>query len=116
VLYRDGVQRNISAVICGNQGQASANDTRPATTSQFRGAELRSAEGDVDAVGVEVGMVQSSSNAWNAGLRQGDVIIEVNREQIKDVPGFSQKVESPGQFTALTVLREGRRMLLILPG
>jgi S1-C subfamily serine protease len=61
-------------------------------------------------------MVQSSSNAWNAGLRQGDVIIEVNREQIKDVPGFSQKVESPGQFTALTVLREGRRMLLILPG
>jgi Do/DeqQ family serine protease len=116
VLYRDGLQRNISAIIGGNQGQASANDTRPATTSQFRGAQLRSTEGDADAIGVKVGTVQSGSNAWNAGLRQGDVITEVNREQIKGLLEFKQKAGAAEQFTALTVLREGRRMLLILPG
>ena len=116
VLYRDGVQRKISAVIGGNQGQASPSDPRSATTSQFRGSRLRSAEADAEMPGVVVDTVESGSNAWNAGLRPGDVIIEVNREEIADLAEFRQQAGSTERFTALTVMREGRRMLLILPG
>ena len=117
VLYRTGERMSLQATIGGVTGQATAAEGRPALSSEFRGAQLQSLQAEDDArisSGIEVLRVQAPSRAWSAGLRAGDVIIEVNRRPVDDLSAFSTAIENLGRFIALTVHREGRRLLLFV--
>ncbi|MFT7472747.1 MAG: type II secretory pathway component PulC, partial [Kiritimatiellia bacterium] len=53
------------------------------------------------------------------GLREGDVIVEVNRRSIADLEAFNRATSasatnSESSISALTVIREGRRLLMFL--
>ncbi len=123
VLYRNGEREQLQAKIGGPAGEA-ASDMRPATSSEFRGARLETVSKDnihTDQ-GVEVVSLNQLGTAWAAGLRETDVITEVNRRPIADLAAFNAATEpeeesnaSDRRFFALTVLREGRRMLLFVP-
>jgi S1-C subfamily serine protease len=63
---------------------------------------------------VEVVNVEQGSPAWQAGLRPGDVIFEVNRSEVATLQEFNQRVDDDAPVTALGVLRENRRMLVIM--
>jgi S1-C subfamily serine protease len=63
---------------------------------------------------VEVVSVEQGSPAWQAGLRAGDVIYEVNRSEVATLQEFNQRVDANAPVTALSVLRENRRMLVIM--
>lgn len=107
----------------GASGQAAAPaDSLDMVNKEFRGAMLEATRGSNFDVkqGVEVFSLSQSRGSWAAGLREGDVIIEVNRRQIADLEAFNAATSanaegSSGSLTALTIIRDGRRMLLFLP-
>jgi serine protease Do len=62
--------------------------------------------------GVVVSRVEPGSPAENAGIQTGDVIQEVNREPVKDVEDFVQKMEKAKvQDNVLLLLQRGQNNL-----
>jgi len=117
VLYREGEALTLDATIGAADDRRVAGAGRPALSSEYHGAQLRGLASNGNSAaqaGVEVVSVQAQSRAWAAGLRPGDVIIEVNRRPISDLPAFNSALENLDQIAALTVLREDRHMLLFL--
>ncbi|MBK8480625.1 MAG: DegQ family serine endoprotease [Proteobacteria bacterium] len=80
----------------------------PTVRERFKlGRELRS--------GVVVTRVDERSAAGQAGLRPGDVILQVNRVSIDSVSGFTYQYERAAQRVLLLVHREGATFFLLLP-
>jgi len=65
-----------------------------------------------NAQGVVVTNVSPSSNAAEAGLRQGDVIQEVNRRPVKNSSDFERAVRGSNEPTLLLVNRNGNTLFL----
>jgi len=121
-LYRNGKRETLLARIGGSSGQALVAVSPDAVNKEFRGAMLETIRSDYPVIkqGVEVVSLSQSGGSWAAGLREGDVIAEVNRKQIADLEAFNSATSanaegSTGSTTALTIIREGRKMLLFLP-
>ena len=121
-LYRNGKRETLLARIGGSSGQALVAVSPDAVNKEFRGAILETIRSDYPFIkqGVEVVSLSQSGGSWAAGLREGDVIVEVNRKQIADLEAFNSATSanaegSTGSTTALTIIREGRKMLLFLP-
>ena len=62
-----------------------------------------------------VNEVDPRSRSWAAGLRPGDVIVEVNRRPVSDLDDFNGAIADSSRFTAITAEREDRRVLLLVP-
>ncbi len=113
VLYRNGERRELDVIIGGRSGEAVIEDTRRPASNEYRGARLQSA--DRNTGGVLVVDVNARSTAWSIGLRAGDVIVEVNRQGVEDLAAFNSSLNESDRFAAITVIREGRRMLMFFP-
>jgi len=62
--------------------------------------------------GVLVIRVEPGSPAAEAGIREGDVISQVNRKPVKDVDDFAKKIESAkGQESVLLLIQRGQMNL-----
>ena len=114
VLYRDGERETLRATIGGVAGQASRVDQRLPISAEFRGARLEILGSDDTGHGVKVATVEQRSSSWDAGLRPGDLIIEVNRQAVTDLTAFNALIKAVDSIAALTVLREGRQLLLFV--
>jgi serine protease Do len=55
-------------------------------------------------VGVMITAVEPDSTADAAGLRRGDIILEVNRHVIKDVDGYKQELAKAGNKSVLLLI------------
>ncbi|MGH7254854.1 MAG: PDZ domain-containing protein, partial [Nitrospirales bacterium] len=66
--------------------------------------------------GVLISKVERGSIAQVEGLREGDLIKEVNREEVGSVQAFTDAVSSvkPGETILLRVLRENRAFYVVL--
>jgi Do/DeqQ family serine protease len=121
VFIRDGERRTVTATLGEQQQQASA--ARPARGApqrpqppeglgevdpSFRGVELAnhdtSRPGFTGTEGVLVVAVPQESEAWQRGLRRGDIITHVNRERIRSVSDARGVIED-----ARTILLQVRR-------
>lgn len=114
-LYRNGRAMNLDAVIGGPSGVAGDTGSQE---EGFRGAELRSLaadESEYSDVGVLVESVQPGSPVAAAGMEPGDVIVEVNRRAVSDLEQFNSALGDSERLTAITVIREDRRLLLFVP-
>jgi len=120
VLYRNGIRESVQARIGGSTGQAIAGNSAVSISNEFRGAKLeRVKENKYTNQGIEVVSLSKFGAAWAAGLREGDVIVEVNRRSIADMEAFNSATsvsaaDSRGGISALTVIREGRKILMFL--
>jgi len=120
LVYRDGQSQRVQAIVGGSRPSVAANlpdEGRRLADPVYQGAQLRSLEQMTAASrggGVEVVNVEQGSPAWQAGLRPGDVIYEVNRSEVGTLQEFNQRVDDAAPVTALGVLRENRRMLVIM--
>lgn len=118
VLYRDGRKQTLKATIGGSDGNVVSSAPTNGAGSQFRGAQLRGLAGNGDAYGDRGLIVESlepQSRAAAAGLREGDIIVQVNRTDVSSMAEFNAAIEGEERFSALTILREGRQMLLFVP-
>lgn len=118
VLYRNGERESLQARIGGSSGQSIAGADAPSLRSDFHGARLESVNSRNSNInqGVEVVSLSQLTVAFAAGLREGDVIIEVNRKVVADLEAFNlmTSADPSSDIAALTVIREGRRILLFL--
>jgi len=84
--------------------------------SQFDGALLGDAVDD-SALGrleaVAVGRVDPDSAAWAMGLREGDVILEANRQRVRSVDQLAALARS-GDGLQMLRLRRGNQLLLVM--
>jgi len=64
------------------------------------------------ATGVVVTGVDPSSKIAESGLRQGDVIQEVNRQPVKNVSEFQSALQKSGGDPLLLVNRQGRTLFI----
>lgn len=113
-LLRENESMTVNAII----GDAvAAADSANSNSRQFRGAQLRNLnEDDANAgLGIVVEFVNPQGRAYGAGLREGDLIVEVNRREVADIGDFNEVIQDGGRFAALTVIRDNRRLLLLVP-
>ena len=118
-VYRDGKKQSLNAVIGGVEESVAANEAQPNRSladPEFLGAQLRNLDASRNAGngGVEVVSVEQQSPAWRAGLRPGDVIYEVNRNDVESLQDFNELIAGQSPVTALSVVRQNRRMLVIV--
>jgi serine protease Do len=73
--------------------------------------ELASSFGVRERQGVLVADVMKGGPAEAAGLRPGDVVVELNRARVREVPDLQRRVAgvSPGERVRLVVMRDGAR-------
>jgi Do/DeqQ family serine protease len=105
-IIRDGKPETVTAQIAKPRREK----IRAAELShRLQGAQLGSIEpghplsGEVE--GVEVLAVEPGSPAWQAGLRQGDIITSVDRRPVKSLEDFRAAVESSKDVLLLNVRR-----------
>ncbi|MDP2127979.1 MAG: Do family serine endopeptidase [Pseudohongiella sp.] len=118
-VLREGEPITISAHLEGSgQQQAggsggTASNERRADESRFFGAQLQSLPGRQQ--GVAVAGVEPQSRAAAAGLRAGDVIRALNRQNVASLSELNALLSQEPRILALTVEREGQTLLLIMP-
>lgn len=78
--------------------------------------ELASKLGIPEQTGVLVTKVAAGSPADDAGLRPGDIIMELDQEEVRDVQGFTKKMAAypRGQAALLLVNRKGTTLYVTL--
>ena len=83
---------------------------------KFDGAEITNIPEDLNArggdEGVYVANVRRGSKAFRAGLARGDIIREVNRQEIADLDDFENAIEDKSGALALTVERNGSNIFV----
>jgi len=73
---------------------------------------------DADDQGLLVTKVDPAGSAATAGIRQGDLIQEVNRRPVRNVPDFAAAVQQSGSRPALLLVkrRNAVTFLTLRPG
>lgn len=115
---REGKRRTtrieIEAVEDGEDGDEDSGVTASSSedkTVSFSGADLSDIPGDLDLrggnEGVYIATVERGSKAQRAGLRKGDVIRAVNRQDIMDLDDFEDIIGDEDGPYALSVERNG---------
>ena len=62
--------------------------------------------------GVRVATVRGGSRAWSSGLREGDVIVSVNRKKIIGTEEFATEVGKSPSRLVLDIVRNGETIVL----
>jgi serine protease Do len=90
----------------GASSSGTTGNTKFGLTLQPLTAEAASRNGlDADDQGLLVTRVDPSGSAANAGIRQGDLIQEVNRQAVKTPTEFSAAVQQSGAKPALVLVK-----------
>ncbi|MYE85854.1 MAG: Do family serine endopeptidase [Gammaproteobacteria bacterium] len=76
---------------------------------RLAGTELQNFRDEEEAsAGVLVTGIENGCRAWEAGLRQGDVLVAVNRKTVRELKELRENVGSGAQQILLRVYRSGR--------
>jgi len=121
-LMRNGKEREVKATLANAEDGASAsNSGAPEASKLAKGlngatfgpiAEDNPLAGEVD--GIAVTDVQAGSPAARAGLRPGDVITSINREQITEVSQLADLAGPDTKQLLLHVRRGGGALFLLI--
>ncbi|MBL8659568.1 MAG: DegQ family serine endoprotease [Rhodospirillales bacterium] len=114
-VIRDGRKRTIRAEVVKMRAEsASAGAISP----MLEGAVLTDIDrnspqyGRVD--GVAVTSVKKGSPAWQHGLRDGDILVAVNRGKIRSLAEATEALADAGPIVALNILRGNSMLYLVI--
>ncbi|RMD61176.1 MAG: DegQ family serine endoprotease, partial [Alphaproteobacteria bacterium] len=111
--YRDGTRHTAQVRIGTVEAAAADNET----IKKLAGARFTEIPEDHPAYGnvkgVFVAEVIPGSPAWGLGLRNGDIILAVNRQRVKSVEEFRATVSRARNVIALNVLRGNVELFLV---
>jgi serine protease Do len=120
-VLRDGGQQTLTATIgtLAGEGLAAAGPAQGAEalgiTVQTLTPQLAEQLGAEAGQGIVVTGVDPGSVAAAAGLEPGTLILQVNREPVRDAEQFRRAMEqSPGKRALLLVRRDGAQQFLVL--
>ncbi|MFT3930031.1 MAG: DegQ family serine endoprotease [Spongiibacteraceae bacterium] len=107
-LLRDGSTKTVDVRV----GEPQADVATAGSIHQFlAGAKL---EARSDGHGVRVTAIEPGSAAQSSGLQQGDVIVAVNRMQVRSVEELTKIAKSSPNRLLLQIMRGGAGMFLVL--
>ncbi|WP_159655032.1 DegQ family serine endoprotease [Vibrio atypicus] len=110
-IIRDGKAKDFDVTLGEMQNaKASADKLHEGLT----GAELSNTNSSDSIQGIKVTSVEQGSNADNYQLEQGDIIIGVNRQRVKNLAEFRKVVEKHPGVLALNVQRGDRTIYLVI--
>jgi Do/DeqQ family serine protease len=114
-LLREGKPRTVSVIVGKNTEQAEAGGKlHPRLAGAvFAPADENTAPSAGDARGVVVQRIQPRSPAARLGLRQGDIVIGVNRQRITGMQDF-EKLAGADQKELLLHVRRGNNAFFIV--
>lgn len=97
-----------------SSGGASTGNEKFGLTLQPLTAEMASRYGlDADDQGLLVTRVDPSSNAANSGIKQGDLIQEVNRQPVKTFAEFNSAIQQSGSKPALVLVKRRNQVIYV---
>jgi Do/DeqQ family serine protease len=97
-----------------SSGNGATTNDRFGLSLQPLTAEMASRYGlEADDQGLVVTRVDPDSNAANAGIRQGDLIQEVNRQPVRTIAGFSTAVRASGARPALVLIKRRNNVVYL---
>jgi serine protease Do/serine protease DegQ len=115
VVQRDGQQRTLTAVIEALQSESLAGaKLHPSLAGARFGALTRTTPAGDNRAGILVTEVEVGSAAWQAGLREGDIIGAANRAPVRSLEEFKKVIAGKRQL--LLSVRRGTGALFILIG
>lgn len=105
-ILRDGKERTVSVTLEeASSGQVAASQMHP----MLEGAELSNTDN-----GVKVGAVANNSPAAQIGLEEGDVIVGVNRQRIKNVADLRKVLDNRNAVAALNIQRGNTNLYILI--
>ena len=107
-VLREGKAKNLVAKV---EQPGSSEQGGERLHAQLTGAVLRDLEDSRRGRGVLIAEVEPGSPAWRNGLRQGDIIVSVNRQGIETVEQLQQALN--GSRTLLLNIRRGNGALFL---
>src|SRR6185312_15060891 len=81
-------------------------------TSLLEGALFAATPSGARDRGVEVMTLRAGSQAWNSGLREGDVVTAVNQKRVTGMDLFIGESGKAAQNLTLNIMRDGEKLLL----
>ena len=114
-FIRDGDTEEVQAAIGRSSGLAIDGGE---TIDKLQGAEFRNLDpnhpqyGEVQ--GVLVSRVDQGSPAARNGLRQGDIVMAVNRMAVESVRELSNAIDRADSAIALNILRDNTRLFIVI--
>ena len=119
VVVRDGKRKTLSVQVGEledpEMAQASVEDPAPSSLGirvQNLTSDLASQLGVGDSSGVVVTEVEPDSPADEAGVRQGDVIVEVDRQRVTDVNDLRNRLDDADK-SVLMLIRRGDNTIFV---
>jgi Do/DeqQ family serine protease len=116
-FLRDGQRREVTATIGAATG-GTVTAGRGATIERIQGAQFRNLDsthpqyGRVQ--GVLIASVEPGSPAARNGLRQGDIITAVNRQNVTSVEELTDALGAAGAAIALNIVRDDARLFIVI--
>lgn len=110
-IFRAGEKQTIDVTL-GSAGptQAEAKDIHPA----LEGAQLANGVDRNGNNAIEVNEVSERSPAAQIGLREGDVIVGVNRRRIDNLTQLEERISDTDDVIALNVQRGGSNLYIVI--
>ncbi|MGN0915152.1 MAG: DegQ family serine endoprotease [Succinivibrio sp.] len=111
-IFRDGKEKDIKVKLGDSTDTASVSaESSKDISPAFSGAALSNAKDG----GVEVTDVAKGSPAARFGLRKGDIITAVNRNEIKNLNELKKSLEKvSGKISAIKIQRDGGTLYITL--
>ena len=69
-----------------------------------------------DGAGAQITVVEGGSAAAAAGLQAGDVVVSAGSTSVADMTALAAALQAAGGAVDLTVMRDGERTTISLPG
>lgn len=115
-IIREGKKRTVKVDVGGADDDtvAAGNNVNERLAGAQFGPLTEQSMADGIEQGVSVQSVERGSPAARAGLRDGDVIIGVNRQPVESVGEFQERVKESGQGQMLLHVRRGAGALFIV--
>lgn len=113
-IMRDGRRRTLNAEVAKIRlRQASAGAVSPLLEGAMLSDIDRSSPQYGRVEGVAITSVKKGSPAWRHGLRDGDIVVAVNRDKIRSLADATAALGGAGPVVALNILR-GNSMLYVV--
>jgi serine protease Do len=122
-VIRDGKRTTFSVALSERRDEAIVASVPPSRTEVKLGIDVQDLTGELaekfklkDTKGVLIAKVEQGSMAHVEGLREGDLIKEVNRSEVSSVNEFTAAVArvKRGETILLRVMRESRAFYVVL--
>lgn len=108
-IIRDAKDRRVKVKIAAPE--KTVTNIQSKYSKLLEGAQFEDQRGGK---GIIVSKIAPNSNAAYSGLRQGDIIMGVNRQRVRDMKSFRKALQSDSEKLLIHINRNGRTFYLVI--